>query len=142
MNASPTRKQSTPLSRIRLTSAGCRIPLSVMTMRSGGMPLQQSERDIEPRLESVQIAVVDADQRGLQFERAIEFDGIMHFDEHGHAEVGRDRRQFLHAPRVQRSDDQQDAIRAHRTRFVDLVRVQHEIFAQDRQTASGARLRR
>ena len=102
------------------------------------MPLQQSERDIEPRLEGVQIAVVDADQRGLQFERAIEFDGIMHFDEHGHAEVRRDRRQFLHAPRVQRSDDQQDAIGAHRARLVHLIRVEHEIFAQDGQAAGSA----
>src|SRR6266705_4835504 len=40
---------------------------------------QEIERGFEPRLESAQVAVVDADQRGGELEGEVELDSIVHF---------------------------------------------------------------
>ena len=64
----------------------------------------------------------------------------MYLDEHRHAERSRGRFEFAHAHDIKRGNDQQDAIGAHRARFKQLIRLEHEILAQHRQAACRARL--
>ena len=103
-------------------------------------PRQQAQRGIERHLESAQVTVVDAQQRGLQLERRSQFLVVVHLDQHVHAEVKRASFQFRHQAVVQCRHDQQDRIRAHRARLVHLVMVDDEILADHRQRAGGARL--
>jgi hypothetical protein len=73
MKASPTRKACTPAARIasRLRRRG--MPDSVTSRRSAGHLGQHVQRGVQAHLEGAQVAVVDADQRRLQFERALQF---------------------------------------------------------------------
>ena len=81
----------------------------------------------------------------------------MYFDENRHAERMRQRFEFAHLfERImfkivqffsaeiivhgECRDDKQNAVRAHRTRFRDLVFLEHEILAQYRQLTGGASL--
>ncbi len=64
----------------------------------------------------------------------------MHFDQHVHAQFERARFQFRHQAMVERRHDQQDRVSTHRARFIDLVHVDHEILADHRDLACGARL--
>ena len=88
---------------------------------------------------AVQITVVHAHQRRGKLHRSGEFGGVVRLDEHGHPQFVRQRFHFLHARQAQRGDDQQNAIRAHRARLKNLIRIDHEILAQHRQRAGGAR---
>ena len=140
MNASPTRNACTFASRMRFTSSGAMMPDSVTTSLSAGMrgsrPMVVSQR----RLERAQVAVVDADQRRAQLQRRGQLVAVMHFHQHVQAQFQRAGFQFRHQAVVERRDDQQDRIGAHRARFVDLVHVDHEVLAQHRNLAGGARL--
>src|SRR5438309_2941335 len=51
-----------------------------------GHAIEQVERGLEPRLEAAQVAVVDAEERCLQFERRAQILRVVHLDEHCHAE--------------------------------------------------------
>ena len=142
MNASPTRKACTPASRMRCTSAaaedaGLGDQQAVRPARPCSRPSVVSQRD----LEGAQVAVVDADQRRLELQRALAARRASCTStstamsrlraiglELGHLRV------------VQAGGDQQDAVGAHRARFVDLVGIDHEVLAQHRQVARGARL--
>ena len=64
----------------------------------------------------------------------------MHFDQHRHAQAQRLGFQIGHQRVVQAGGDQQDAVCAPGARLVDLVGVDHEVLAQHRQRAHGARL--
>ena len=48
--------------------------------------LQQAQGRVQRDVERAQIAVVDADQRGLELERAVQLFAIMDFDQHSHAQ--------------------------------------------------------
>ena len=63
----------------------------------------------------------------------------MRFDQHREAEAHRHRFQLAHASQIERRHDQQNAIGTRRARFINLIRVNHEIFTQHRQRAGGAR---
>ena len=84
MNASPIRKAWTAFCRIRETSAGARMPLSVTTKRSAGMRGSRSRGVLQADLEGAQVAVVDANQRRLELQ-ASQFVAVMHLDQHRHA---------------------------------------------------------
>ena len=99
MNASPTRNALTPCRRICATSRCARMPLSVTTRRSGGTRGRSSSVVSQRHVERAQVAVVDADQRRRQPQRAIELRRIVHFDQHVHAVVDARR---LRAPRAAR----------------------------------------
>ena len=99
----------------------------------------QLEGGVEARLESAQVAVVDADERRVERERALELCSIVRLDQHCHAEAPGDALQLAHLRQLQRSHDQQDAVGPHRARLEYLHRFEHEILAQDRQPAGRSR---
>ena len=88
----------------------------------------------------MQVAVVHADQRRGELQRVVQFFAVVHFHQHRHAEAVRQSLERLHLFGGQRGGDQQDRIRAHRSRLVDLVFVHDEILAQHRQSTGCARL--
>ena len=102
--------------------------------------LQQADGGVQRHVERAQVAVVDADERRLQPQRAIEFGAVVHLHEHVHAERERAGFQVGHPRVVQAGGDEQDAVGAERARLDDLVLVDHEVLAQRRQRAGGARL--
>ena len=84
-------------------------------------------------MEGLQVAVVDAEKRRGQPERARQFGLVMHLDEAVHAErrgrgdeIGRERV-------IDARHDHQDAIRAHRAGLEHLVGVDQEILADNGQ---------
>ena len=100
---------------------------------------QQVERGRERHVEGAQVAVVDADERRREPQRALELGGVVHLDQHRHAEVARAGFERGEARVVERGDDQQDRVGAQRARLGDLVLVDDEVLAQRRQRAGGAR---
>ena len=133
MNASPTRKACTPAARMRATSAGANMPLSVTTRRSLGIRGQQVERGLKRDVERAQVAVVDADKRRRQSQRAIELGRVVDFGQYRHPEFACEGLERGEARVVERGDDQQNAIGTEGPRLDDLVFVKHEILAQHRQ---------
>ena len=63
----------------------------------------------------------------------------MRFGEHRHAERVGQSRELAHPRRRERGHDEQNAVGAQGARFVHLVRIDHEILAQYRQSGGGAR---
>ena len=102
--------------------------------------VEQTQRGVQRHRKAAQVAVVDAQQRRLQLQRAVQLGAVMHLDQHAHAVRERHRLQIGHLRVVQAGGDQQDAVRAHRARLKDLVLVDHEVLAQHRQRAGGTRL--
>ncbi|MDT4814461.1 hypothetical protein FQZ97_474630 [compost metagenome] len=64
----------------------------------------------------------------------------MHFHQHVHAQLHRQGFHVAQLGRGERGHDQEHAIRAHRARGDDLVGIDHEVLAQDRQRAGRAGL--
>jgi hypothetical protein len=62
----------------------------------------------------------------------------MHFDQDVHAEVEGQGLELGGEPVVQGGHDQQHAVRAEGSGLENLIRVQHEVLAQDRQIHGGA----
>jgi hypothetical protein len=139
MKASPTRKACTPAARMRCTSAGARMPDSVTSRRSAGTSAA-CQRGVQRDLEGAQVAVVDAHQRRLQLQRALQFGRVVHLDQHRHVEAARDGSSSAICASSRQAAISRIAVGAHRARLVDLVRVDHEVLAQHRQVAGGARL--
>ncbi|MOA57748.1 hypothetical protein D3C78_1819860 [compost metagenome] len=52
---------------------------------------QQVQRVLQAGLEGAQVAVVDAQQRRLHGQRHVQFLGVVHFHQHVHAELHRQR---------------------------------------------------
>ena len=88
---------------------------------------------------AAQVAIVDADERRCECKREVELATIVDFDEHRHPERSGLRLQFAHVRGLERRDDQQDAVGAQGACLVDLVGIDHEVLAQDREPGSGAR---
>ena len=89
--------------------------------------------------QGLQVAVVDADHSHTELQGAIQLGPVVHFHEHVEAELGGGRRQLVRHRIGQRRHDQQDAIGPDPAAFDDLIRVEDEILAQDRQPAPPAR---
>ena len=106
---------------------------------AGGNRRQEPERGRERHVERAQIAVVDADERRGEQERALELRAVVDLGQHRHAELARagfERRE----PRIgERRHDQQDRVGADRARLRHLILVDDEILAQHRQRARRAR---
>ena len=88
-----------------------------------------------PRIDGqrLEIAVIDANETALQPQGAAQLIPIVHLDKHIHA-VGHGRDfQIASIGIAQRRHDQQHAISAQSARFGDLIRIDHEVLAQDRQ---------
>ena len=88
--------------------------------------------------EVAQVAIVDADQPGPEDERAVEFRGVMDFDQHVHAMGEGGGFDLGHLCVGERRDDDQDRISAERARFRHLPGIDHEVLAQHGEGAGGA----
>ena len=73
----------------RRQSSCVEMPLSLTTMRSGGIFWISRSDVFERRREVAQIAIVDADQLRLEPQRAVEFGLVMDLDEHVHGKIVR-----------------------------------------------------
>lgn len=109
-------------------------------MARRGHLAHQRQRDIQRDLKSVQVAVVNADQRRFELQGARQFRLVMHLDQHRHIQRHRQRLESLHLRVIQAGGNQQNTVSAHDAGFIDLVGVDDEILAQHRQAARGARL--
>ena len=140
ISVSPTSTASTPRLASRRSCSALAIPDSETTVTPAGIVAQQRARALDVDAEVAQVAVVDPDQLGAE-RRA-----------RAAAPRGRAPRRARRAParrasRVQRSQlasgqrrhDQQHRIGARDARLVQLVVVDDEVLAQDRQRAGGAR---
>ena len=92
----------------------------------------------ERRLEGPEVAVVDADERRGEPQRALELRLVVHLDEHVHAERERRLLERLRLVVGDRRHDDQDAVGAPGARLEDLVGLEHEILAERRQRAPRA----
>ena len=102
--------------------------------RAGGKFLAVFQR----HLEIAEVAVVDADQRRLQRQGAVEFGLVMGFDQNVHLQVmGGDVERAGFAI-VDAGHDDQDAVGAGGAGLVDLIGVEQEILAQGRRVGGGA----
>jgi hypothetical protein len=106
-------------------------------MRSAGTPGESCLCDRKVDLQGFEITVINANQRGIEFQRPLEFRRIVHLDQHVHAEFDRGGFELLRHRIVERRHDQEDAIGADRAGFEHLIGIEHEILAQDRQVDRG-----
>ncbi len=88
--------------------------------------------------EGLEVAVVDADERRLELERALELGGVVHLEQHVHAVPDRSGLDLRGRAIVERRHDDEDAVGAHRARFRHLIRLVHEVLAQHRQVGCRA----
>ena len=86
----------------------------------------------------MQVAVVDAYQPRADFLGERELARIVRLDQRRHPKLTRERRDRSQLPLFQHRGDQQNAIGAGRARFVNLVRLEDEVFAQQRNIHGGA----
>ena len=75
-----------PIAPQAAISAGVKMPLSPTRRRSFGTSGASRLADRQARLEGAEVAVVDADQPRVQFQRAVELGLVMHLEQHVHAE--------------------------------------------------------
>ena len=100
---------------------------------------QQLQRGLQAHLEGAQVAVVDAHHGVLHPQRALQLLAVVHLDEHVHAQLPGQVVECRELRVVEAGDDEQDAVRLHGPRLVDLVGVDDEILADHRQLAHHAR---
>src|SRR5688572_31514493 len=91
---------------------------------------EQRERCVEARLERTQVAVVDAEERRLQLQRALELLGVVHLNQHRHAQAMCERLELAELRIIEAGDDEKNAIGAKRACLVHLVGIDDEVFAQ------------
>ncbi len=90
-------------------------------------------------LQRLEIAVVDADQPGLQAQRPLELGAIMHLDEYVHPQRPGEARQLPRPAVLERGHDQEHAVGAERAAFDHLIGLEDEVLAQARQPHGCAR---
>src|SRR5439155_25457208 len=90
-------------------------------------------------LQGLEVAVVDADQRGLETERAVELGAVVHLDQYVKSELAGGVHQLARQAVFEGGHDQEDAVGAERPALDHLIGVEDEILAQYREAASGAR---
>lgn len=126
------RKPLMPASIRRITSPCPPIPLSLMTMRLRST-LEASLGCRQIRGERGQVAIVDADQSRLHCHRALQLRLVMDFDQHAHAHGLGSGLEFDRLAMVEHGQDQENGVGPHGACFMDLVGIDHEVLAQDRQ---------
>ena len=89
--------------------------------------------------QTVQVAVVDPDDRRARRDRAANLVRVVRFDEHVQSRFGRDAEQVRHCSVVQDADDQQHRVRTRGPCFPDLEGIDEEVFAENGEGAGAAR---
>ena len=98
------------------------------------------DRGLERRFEGPQVAVVDADELGVERQRAVQLDLVVHLDQRVHPPFGGGVEQVARGVVADRGEDDQDAVGAPGAGLGDLVGLEHEVLAQHRQLRRGAGL--
>ena len=93
---------------------------------------------VEAGGEGAEVAVVDADEGCATIEDAREVGGVVEFDEGLHAEGFRDGAEVVELGIAEDFGDEQDAIGTRDAGFEDLVGVDDEILAEERDSDRGA----
>ena len=107
--------------------------------RAGWSQFGHAQRGFQIDLESFQIAIVDADERGTQSRGALQLLGGVHFDQRVEMnEVGRIE-QLQGVGIGQSGDDHQHGFGSGDGGFIDLVAIDEEILAQQRQASRRQR---
>src|SRR5262245_10254425 len=91
----------------------------------------------ERGLERLEIAVVDSDEPRAQAQSTLELSLVVYFQQDIHAERGGAGFQVPRHLVVDRGHDNQDAVRGPGPRLRDLIRVVHEVLAQNGQIGRG-----
>ena len=99
-------------------------------VRPGRHVRRKLDRRGEVGLQGLEVPVVDADQGRAQPQGPFELGTVVHLGQHVHPAFLRRRLELGGERVVQRGQDQQHAIGAHRPAFQHLPRVEHEILAQ------------
>ena len=139
ISASPTSTASTPARSSSARSEAVRRPDSATTVTPSGTPRQQLERPPDVDLQRRQVAVVDPDQPGAERRGALELGLVVNLDQRREPEPRAVSCSRSSSALVERGHDQQDRVGARRQRLVELVGVDDEVLAQDRQRRSRAR---
>ena len=80
----------------------------------------------------MQVPVIDSDEFDVQLQRPIEFLPVMNFNQNIDGEVIGEDRQLLQLDLSQRRHNQQYTVGPQCLRLGDLIRVDHEVFANYR----------
>ncbi len=135
---SPIRKVVTPHLRQPRQIGGREKPAFADHQAVLRHPRRQAFGRCQRGFEGVEVAVVDADHLGFEFQRAVQFGLVMHFDQHIHAvaegggfEIGGQRV-------IDHRHDDQDAIAAPGAGFGHLIGIEQEVLAQCRKRRRGA----
>ena len=104
----------------------------------GRNPAGQGRENGTVDVERLEVADVDADDRGLRRDGPFDFLFGVRFHQHVHAELVAECAEVGKLGVGQRRDDQQDQVRAVGTGFPDLVLVHREVLAQQRHVDGGA----
>ena len=124
----------------RARSAGAKMPLSPITTRPAGTSFA-SLSDVASVVSKVlRLRLLMPRRRDFELQRPRQFRFVMDLDENVDPEREGRRLEFGGAAVVDRGQDDEDTIGAGGARFHHLIGVVHEILAQHRQRACGARL--
>ena len=99
---------------------------------------EQIERGLETGLERLEVAVVHADHGRAQGHRALELGSRVDLDEGGEPDALGGMVQISQPRLLQGGGDQEHGIRPRRPRFPELILVQDEFLAENRQVDGGA----
>ena len=105
-----------------------------------GNAVDQLEGSLDAQVESLQVAIVDADDAGAGGKRAVEFGGGVNLDERLHAEFAAESDQVAKKLVAESSDDQQETVGVVGARFPDLPGIEDKILAKDGELDGFARI--
>ena len=135
---SPTRKVLTPTAAMRVEiGVGCDAAFAdddTVRGHAGGEALGGLKRHFK----GAQITIVDADQAAIEVQRAVEFGIVMDLDDGVHPMIFGSRGEVAGGRVVDLGHDDEDAIRAPKPGFGDLIGIEHEVLAQRRQAGCSA----
>ena len=132
ISASPTRIALAPASYTRRASAASLMPLSATTTTVGRDQLAQPLGESEVDLEGSQVAVVDPDELGPGLQGDVRLALVVDLDERRDPTAPGNRQQVGQVRPVQGGHDQENRVGSRRPGLGDLVRVGHEVLAEDR----------
>ena len=102
--------------------------------------LRQFFRRGQIHFESFQVAIVHANERGIDFQRALQFCFVVNLDQNGESGFNGERMEFCQLLVGQNGDDEQDGVCAPFDGFENLALINDEIFSQQGDFHGGADL--
>ena len=115
------------------------MPLSETTVLPAGTSSEQVERSVQVDREVGKVAVVDADHVGVDLECGLQLRSLVHFHKAVEIEVPGLGVQTIELLPLERRDYQEHRVGAGGRRLVELILVDREVLAEDRQVGVRAR---